>query len=157
MGMLSTLMKKERLVDYRDVLKALEKVRGLDLIQLIEDFGERGEKAWELLRENRVKCYTFKPSGRVVWIVVGRGGDHLIYSAVGYCGCDDFYFSVMEGKALVCQHLIAQRLADKQDWFDTIEESDDFFDVLMDDWRISQQGTATTGRTEVKTVVELEQ
>jgi predicted nucleic acid-binding Zn finger protein len=136
-------MKKQKTVDYRDVLKALEEVRELDLIQLIEDFGERGEKAWELLRENRVKRYTFKPSVREMWIVVGRGGDHLIYPAVGYCGCDDFYFSVMEGKALVCQHLIAQRLADRLGWFDIVEESDDFFDVLMEDWRVLQQGDAT--------------
>ena len=150
-------MKKEKSVDYRDVLKALEKVRELDFIQLIEDFGERGEKAWELMRENRVKRYTFKPSGRVVWVVVGRGGDHLIYPAVGYCGCDDFYFSVMEGKALVCQHLITQRLADKLSWFDTVEERDDFFDVLMKDWRTLKQGNATMRSTEVMTVVELEQ
>lgn len=150
-------MKKERMVDYRDVLKALEKVRELDLIQLAMDFGERGENAWEILRENRVKRYTFKPSGRMVWIVVGREGDHLIYPAVGYCGCDDFYFFVMEGKALVCQHLIAQRLAERLGWFDAVEESDDLFDVLMEDWRISQQGIATTGRTEVKTAIELQQ
>jgi hypothetical protein len=49
----------------------------------------------------------------------------------------------MEGKALVCQHLIAQRLADKLSWFDTVEERDEFFDVLMKDWRILQQGNAT--------------
>jgi predicted nucleic acid-binding Zn finger protein len=150
-------MKKERTVDYRDVLKVLERVRGLDLIQLIRDFGERGEKAWELLRENRVKRYTFKPSGRIVWIVVGRGGDHLIYPAVGYCGCDDFYFSVMDGKALVCQHLIAQRLADKLGWFDTVEESDELFDVLMNDWRFLKLENATGKSSEVRTAVELEQ
>jgi predicted nucleic acid-binding Zn finger protein len=148
-------MKAQRTVDYRDVLKALERVRELDLIQLIRDFGERGEKAWELLRENRVKRYTFKPSGKIVWIVVGRGGDHLIYPAVGYCGCDDFYFSVMEGKALVCQHLIAQRLADKLRWFDRVEESDNFFDVLMNDWRAMKLKNATGKSTEVRTVVEL--
>jgi predicted nucleic acid-binding Zn finger protein len=150
-------MKAQRTVDYRDVLKALERVRELDLIQLIMDFGERGEKAWELLRENRVKRYTFKPSGRIVWIVVGRGGDHLIYPAVGYCGCDDFYFSVMEGKALVCQHLIAQRLAEKLGWFDSVEESDELFDVLMTDWRALKRENATGKSTEVRTVVELEQ
>jgi predicted nucleic acid-binding Zn finger protein len=144
------------MVDYRDVLKALERVRELDLIQLIGDFGERGEKAWELLRENRVKRYTFKPSGRIVWIVVGRGGDHLIYPAVGYCGCGDFYFSVMEGKALVCQHLIAQRLADKLGWFDTVEESDELFDVLMKDWRFLKWENATGECVEVRTAVELE-
>lgn len=145
-------MKKERMVDYQDVLKALEKVRGLDLIELIAFFGERGEKAWELLRENRVKRYVFTPSGRVVWIVVGRGGDHLIYPAAGYCGCDDFYFTVMEGKALVCQHLIAQRLADKLGWFDTVEESDDLFDLLMEDWRSSEQNQVSVRSREVKAV-----
>lgn len=146
---------KKRTVDYRDVLKALEKVRGLDLIQLIRDFGERGERAWELLRENRVKRYTFKPSGRTVWIVVGREGDHLIYPAVGYCGCDDFYFSVMEGKALVCQHLIAQRLAERLGWFDTVEESDELFDVLMNDWRFLKIENTSGKSSEVRTAVEL--
>jgi predicted nucleic acid-binding Zn finger protein len=150
-------MKKEKTVDYRDVLKALERVRELDLIQLIRDFGERGEKAWELLRENRVKRYTFQPSGRIVWIVVGRGGDHLIYPIVGYCGCDDFYFSVMEGKALVCQHLIAQRLAEKLGWFDTVEEGDDLFDTLMEDWRALKWESATDKSREVRTAVELGQ
>jgi predicted nucleic acid-binding Zn finger protein len=145
------------MVDYRDVLKALERVRELDLIQLIRDFGERGEKAWELLRENRVKRYTFKPSGRVVWIVVGRGGDHLIYPAVSYCGCDDFYFSVMEGKALVCQHLIAQRLAERLGWFDVVEESDELFEVLMKDWRFLKRENATGECIEVRTAVELGQ
>lgn len=140
------------MVEYRDVLKALEKVRGLDLIQLVRDFGERGEKAWELLRENRVKRYSFTPSGRVVWIVVGRGGDHLIYPDVGYCGCYDFYFSVMEGKALVCQHLIAQRLAQKLEWFDRVEESEDLFDLLMEDWRSSEQNQISVWSREVKAV-----
>lgn len=44
----------------------------------------------------------FKPSGKVVWIVVGREREHLIYPTVGYRSCDDFYFAVMEGKALAC-------------------------------------------------------
>jgi len=132
-------VKKERMVDYRTVLKALEEVRGLDFIQLLSLFGERGERAWELLRENRVKRYTFQPSGRVVWIVVGREGDHLVYPDAGYCGCDDFYFSVMEGRALVCQHLIAQRLADRLGWFDGVKERDDLFDILMGEWRPPKQ------------------
>jgi len=145
-------MKKQRKVDYREVLKALDKVRGLDFIQLVSLFGERGEKAWELLRENRVKRYTFQPSGRVVWIVVGREGDHLVYPDVGYCGCDDFYFSVMDGKALVCQHLIAQRLANNLGWFDDVEERDDFFDVLMEEWRIIEQSRVSVAMGAVNAV-----
>lgn len=145
-------MKKDRMVDYREVLKALEKIRGLDFIQLVGLFGERGEKAWELLRENRVKRYAFRPSGRVVWIVVGREGDHLVYPDIGYCGCDDFYFSVMDGKALVCQHLIAQRLAQMLSWFDDVEEDDDLFDLLVEDWRFSEQSLVSVRSRGVKAV-----
>ena len=127
-------MEKE-MVDYRDVLEALEKVRGLDFIQLASFFGDRGEKAWELLKENRVKLYVFWPSGRAMWIVVGREKEYIIYPAVGYCGCADFYFAVMQGRALVCHHLIAQRLAEKLGWYDPVVEEDGLYDSLMDEWK----------------------
>jgi predicted nucleic acid-binding Zn finger protein len=128
-------MKKEKAVDYRDVLEALEKVRGLDFIQLSSVFSDRGEKAWELLKESRVKLYVFWPSGRVVWIVVGRDYEYIIYPVVGYCSCSDFYFAVMKGKALVCHHLIAQRLAEILSWYDLIVEEDMLYHSLMEEWK----------------------
>ena len=42
------------------------------LTQLSEAFGSQFNKAWETVQEKRVKKYIFSPSGRIVWIVVGR-------------------------------------------------------------------------------------
>lgn len=53
-------------------------------------FRDRFDRAWRLVQEQRVKRYTFHPSGRVVWVVVGQGGEYQVYPEAGYCGCDDF-------------------------------------------------------------------
>ncbi|KYH42417.1 MAG: hypothetical protein AYL33_002700 [Candidatus Bathyarchaeota archaeon B63] len=98
-------------------------------------FGSRFSNAWRAVNERRVKKYIFKPSGRVVWIVVGRGRDYLIMPAANFCSCDDFYFNVIDQKARLCYHLIAQRLAESLKAYDTIEEEDPFYDVLMKEWR----------------------
>jgi len=123
------------MVDYRDVLKALEKVNESDFVELSAAFSSRFDKAWEILTENRVKLYVFWPSGKVMWIVIGREKEYIIYPAVGYCGCADFYFAVMEGRALVCHHLIAQGLAEKLGWYDPIVEEDGLYDSLMEEWK----------------------
>ena len=88
-------------------------------------FGARFQKAWEAVKDDRVKNYTFKPSNRVVWIVVGRTRDYLVLPAAKFCSCDDFFYSVMEGKAFLCYHLIAQRLAEALRRFDRIEDDDE--------------------------------
>jgi len=123
------------MVDYRDVLKALEKVDGSDFVQISAVFGSRFDKAWEILTENRVKLYVFWPSGKVMWIVVGREKEYSIYPAVSYCSCADFYFAVMDGNALICHHLIAQRLAEKLGWYDPVVEEDGLYDSLMEEWK----------------------
>jgi predicted nucleic acid-binding Zn finger protein len=104
------------------------------LTRLTAVFGQRFLKAWKTTKDDRVKKYTFKPSGRVVWIVVGRKRDYLVMPAAGYCSCDDFYYNVMERKAHLCYHLIAQKLAESLGWYDKIDEGDDFYDVLMKEW-----------------------
>jgi predicted nucleic acid-binding Zn finger protein len=71
----------------------------------------------------------------VVWIVVGRKRDYLILPAARFCSCDDFYYSVMEGKAFLCYHLIAQKLAEALGRYDQIEEDDDLYEVLMKEWK----------------------
>jgi predicted nucleic acid-binding Zn finger protein len=98
-------------------------------------FGQRFSNAWEAIEDSRIKRYIFKPSDRVVWIVVGRKRDYLILPAAGFCSCDDFYFSVMEGKAFLCYHLIAQKLAEALGRYDKIEEDDDLYEVLMREWK----------------------
>jgi predicted nucleic acid-binding Zn finger protein len=105
------------------------------LTQLSEAFGSRFTKAWDTVKEKRVKKYVFSPSGRVVWIVVGREREYQIMPAAGFCSCDDFYFRVMDREANICYHLIAQKLADALGGYDRIEEEDRLYDCLMEEWK----------------------
>lgn len=111
------------------------KLTGKNLTALYDIFGQRFTKAFEALKENRVKKYIFKPGGRIVWIVVGRERDYLIMPEVDFCTCDDFYFRVLDRQVHMCYHLIAQKLAKNLDWFDTIEEHDELYDSLMNEWK----------------------
>jgi len=103
---------------------------------LLEVFGRRSARAWEAVSEGRVKKYVFKPSGRVVWIVVGKRRDYLIMPAADYCSCDDFYFQFDRGH--LCYHIIAQKLAEASGKFDLFEDDDQFFDVLIKEWKAAE-------------------
>ena len=115
--------------------KTKGEVTGKQLTQLSEALGSRFTKAWETLKEERVKKYVFSPSGRIVWIVVGREQEYLVMPAAGFCSCDDFYFRVMDREVHLCYHLIAQKIADALGWFDKIEEDDETYGFLMEEWK----------------------
>lgn len=114
--------------------KAEDKLTGRNLTKLYEIFGQRFTKAFEALKENRVKKYLFKPSGKIVWIVVGRERDYLIMPQAEFCTCDDFYFRVLDREIHLCYHLIAQKIADALGWFEKIEDSDELYETLMKEW-----------------------
>ena len=118
-------------------IKANELVTGLQLTRLSMAFGSRFTKAWEALKDGRIKKYLFKPSGRVVWIVVGRERDYLVMPAADFCSCDDFYFRVMDKEIHLCYHLIAQKMAEALTWYDVFEEEDELYDSLMNEWKRS--------------------
>jgi predicted nucleic acid-binding Zn finger protein len=115
--------------------KSQGKVTEKQIAQLSEALGSRFTKAWEALEEGRVKKYIFSPSGRIVWIVVGREREYLIMPAAGYCSCDDFYFRVLDREVHICYHLIAQKIADALEWVDKIEEGDEAYGFLMEEWK----------------------
>ncbi len=115
--------------------KAAGKLSGSSLTQLYELFGQRFIKALEALKENRVKKYVFKPSGRIVWIVIGKERDYLIMPEAEFCTCDDFYFRVLDRKVHVCYHLLAQKIAKNLGWFETLDEHDDIYEQLMNEWK----------------------
>jgi len=115
--------------------KAKGKLSGSDLTRLFTVFGERFSRAFEALRENRVKKYVFKPSGRVVWIVVGRERDYLIFPDAGFCSCDDFYFRVLDREVHLCYHLIARKMGEALGWYELIEERDSLYESLMKEWK----------------------
>ncbi len=105
------------------------------LTQLSEAFGSRFTKAWETVKEKRVKKYVFGPSGRVTWIVVGREREYQIIPAATFCSCNDFYFRVMDREAHICYHLIAQKIADALGGYDKVEEEDRLYDILLEEWK----------------------
>ena len=115
--------------------KAEGKLSGKNLTKLYEIFGQRFTRAFEALKEDRVKKYAFKPSGRTVWIVVGRERDYLIMPEAEFCTCDDFYFRVLDKEVHLCYHLIAQKIARNLVWYETIEEGDDLYETLMNEWK----------------------
>jgi predicted nucleic acid-binding Zn finger protein len=115
--------------------KKEDKLSGKNLTALYELFGQRFTKALNALKENRVKKYVFKPSGRKVWIVVGRERDYLIMPEAEFCMCDDFYFRVLDKKIHLCYHLIAQKIAHNLGWYETLEENDKLYDSLMKEWK----------------------
>src|SRR4030066_2536943 len=115
--------------------KAESRLSGKNLTDLYDLFGQRFTKALEALKENRVKKYVFKPSNRIVWIVVGRERDYLIMPEAEFCTCDDFYFRVLDKKVHMCYHLLTQKIAANLGWFETIEENDDCFEMLMNEWK----------------------
>jgi len=113
------------------------KLSGKNLTELYDLFGTRFTKALEALKENRVKKYIFKPSNRVVWIVVGRERDYLIMPQAEFCTCDDFYFRVLDKQVHLCYHLIAQKIANNLGWYEVITEADELYDSLMAEWKSS--------------------
>jgi len=114
--------------------------------RLSEAFGQRVAKALEALREGRIKKYVFKPSDRVVWIVVGKGRDYLVMPAIDYCSCYDFYFQFDRGH--VCYHIIAQKLAEATGRFDAFEDDDQFYNVLIKEWKAPEQRKPKKQKTE---------
>jgi predicted nucleic acid-binding Zn finger protein len=115
--------------------KAAGKLSGNNLTDLYELFGPRFSKSLDALKEGRVKKYIFRPSGRTVWIVVGRERDYLIMPEAEFCTCDDFYFRVLDKKVHMCYHILTQKIAVNLGWFDLIEEDDECFDMLMNEWK----------------------
>ncbi len=132
------LTKPSELATLRGICKKAstsKRIEDADRDKLYVAFGERFAKAWEAVEGNCVKKYIFKPSSRVVWIVVGKGRDYLIMSAADFCTCDDFYFRVMDRQIHLCYHLIAQKLAETLETYDIYEEEDELYEVLMREWR----------------------
>lgn len=133
--MVEERLESDALEDICKEIKKTGKISGEHLTRLSMLFGSRFQKAWEAVKNNRVKKYIFKPSGRIVWIVVGKERDYLVMPDAGFCSCDDFYFHVMSRKAYLCYHLIGQKIAETLGQYDEIEDSDDIYDFLMSEWK----------------------
>ena len=125
----------QRLADFCREAKEKSSEKRKDLTSLSKSFGPRFAKAWETVKEGRVKKYVFHPSQRTVWIVVGKQREYLILPAASFCSCDDFYFRVMDQEVQLCYHLLAQKMAEALKKYDKIEEVDQLYEPLMKEWK----------------------
>lgn len=98
---------------------------------------EIDSKAFEAVRENRVKLYVFRPSGRRFWIVVGRHGYYLVLPDSEYCTCSDFFFRVISGEKSTCYHLAAVKKAREEKAYSIIEKDDRLY------WKIIEMSFST--------------
>lgn len=124
-------------IRFADILAEVRTSRELSRLNwmgLMKLFGDRFLRAWKLVSEGRVKKYVFRPSGKVVWVVVGQGGEYIVYPQADYCSCSDFYFRVIDGKEGYCYHLLAHKLSRALDFYRTVLEEDAFYSRLMDEW-----------------------
>jgi predicted nucleic acid-binding Zn finger protein len=104
------------------------------LADMEAEYGALFDEAYEAVRQGKVKKYSFTPSGRVRWIVVGRHRDYLILPRAGHCTCEDFFFRVLSHEKPMCYHLLAQKIAVQTGKYDVIEEDDSWYMRLMREW-----------------------
>jgi len=130
--------------DYSENVEVLLKVReelerAGDLKAKVKElerrFGTRIIKGYEAAIEGCVKKYKFMPSGRVVWIVVGKEREYLVYPLT-YCHCEDFYLNVViRGKVEGCYHIFAQMIADILKKYDEVVADDGSFFKFIKEWK----------------------
>jgi len=77
---------------------------------LLLRYGKRGEKAFIILKENRVKRY------RDFFVVVG-GEEYIVEET--HCSCKDFQINLRQTKP--CAHIIAIKIAKKTGLYDRID------------------------------------
>lgn len=118
-----------------DEIRKTRKLSEGQRARLYRTLGSRLDSALKALEEGVVKRYVFEPSGRVVWIAVGREKDYQILPEVNYCSCDDYYYRVVDGEAALCYHIIAQKLAEALSRYEEIRDSDELWGALMGEWR----------------------
>jgi predicted nucleic acid-binding Zn finger protein len=116
-------------------LRTEREISRLNWLRLRGIFGNRFTRAWRLVTENRVKKYMFRPSGRELWIAVGKNAEYMIYPNAGYCSCSDFYFRVLDQEVALCYHLLAQKLAEAMSHYDVILEDDEVYGELTRIWK----------------------
>jgi predicted nucleic acid-binding Zn finger protein len=134
-----SLRKKESSVLYEICaeLDSKGKISKNENIKSLQIFGNRFKEAINLVNKRRVKRYIFKPSKRAIWIVHGRMKEYQIFPETNFCSCDDYYFRVMKSEKELCYHLIAQKIAEALDKYDSEELSDKDYSLITKKFRVT--------------------
>ena len=82
------------------------------------------------VRSGGVKQMLFLPSGKKLWVVIGRDNEYWTDPELGFCSCKDFYFTTMSG-GQDSYHLKSVRKTIQQRAFTAIEFNDiDYIHLL---------------------------
>lgn len=83
-----------------------------------------------------VKQMLFLPSGKKLWIVVGKDSEYWADPELGFCSCKDYYFTTLSGGD-ECYHLKSIRKAAQEKTFATMDFMDNeyikFLQAIADD------------------------
>jgi predicted nucleic acid-binding Zn finger protein len=82
------------------------------------------------VRSGSVKQMLFLPSGKKLWVVIGRDNEYWTDPELGFCSCKDFYFATLSG-GQDCYHLKSVRKAIQQRGFTAIEFDDREYTHLL--------------------------
>jgi predicted nucleic acid-binding Zn finger protein len=78
-----------------------------------------------------VKQMLFMPSGKKLWVVIGKDNEYWTDPELGFCSCKDFYFTTLSG-GQDCYHLKSVRKTIQQTGFKAIEFDDsDYIHLLQ--------------------------
>lgn len=115
-------------------LKKGSKLTANDIENLEKFFGDRVQKALELIGEKKVKKYIFVPSGVIRWVVTGQEKDYLVIERT-FCSCRDFLFTaLLRREAPSCYHLLAREIAERIEKFEEIKFDDEYYSENMAIW-----------------------
>ncbi len=102
---------------------------------IIEENSKKLKKAIKAVESLSVKKYIFKPSNRIVWIVVGKEREYFVIPNM-YCQCNEFYINVVvRRKSKTCYHVLAQSIAEKIGKYEVYEVADGDYTRLINEWK----------------------
>ncbi|MFX1280336.1 MAG: SWIM zinc finger family protein [Promethearchaeota archaeon] len=128
-------MSKEILLRLFEISKQ-KKIIDEDLITFIEKiFPDKSIDVLESLKRGVTK-YTYEPSNRIAWTVMGTNQEHLIYPK-SYCSCQDFYKSVVINKKRnYCKHILAQIISEGLNNYKEVTLEESKFKELVKDLKL---------------------
>jgi predicted nucleic acid-binding Zn finger protein len=109
--------------------------------RLLAVFAKRFENAERIVQRGGVRTFLFLPSERVIWSVEGRKSEYQVIPDSNYCSCDDYYFRVVDREKQLCYHLIAQKLAESLQKFQTEELIDSQYSTITRKWSANRTST----------------
>ena len=126
-------MDRKALIDSMDEIRRDKRLTIEGMVKLIETFGDRFFKAFDTVKEERVKRYRFVPGPLETVVVVGSKREYLLLPDVWYCSCKGLYPRRFRERASICYHLLAYKLAEALDLVEEVEMEAEIYNSILDE------------------------